>query len=191
MEWLKPILGDELYGQVADKLQGNEKITLVNASDGSYVPKGKFDEQHATVKTYKDQVAELNERIGQLTAGQGDADALRRQLQELQATMETNRAAHEKALFGYRLKDAIRSGYRVHDADVVVPLLRMEAIRDEGGKLAGLDEQMKELQKEKGFLFADTPPARGGMPNAGGPQPAGANGNDAVNAAIRAASGRH
>ena len=43
-EYLKETLGEELYGQFTEKMQGSG-IELVNARDGSYIPKAKFDEE--------------------------------------------------------------------------------------------------------------------------------------------------
>ena len=39
MEFLKKILGEELYAQVAAKLEGNDSVKLANLATGEYVSK--------------------------------------------------------------------------------------------------------------------------------------------------------
>lgn len=43
MEFLKEILGEELYAQVAAKLEGNKTVKLANLASGEYVSKAKYE----------------------------------------------------------------------------------------------------------------------------------------------------
>lgn len=45
MEFLKEILGDDLYTQVETKLKGNDKVKLANLASGEYVSKSKYDDE--------------------------------------------------------------------------------------------------------------------------------------------------
>ena len=42
MEFLQPILGDELYDAVAQKLAGREDVKLANLAQGGYVGQGEI-----------------------------------------------------------------------------------------------------------------------------------------------------
>lgn len=62
MEFLKEILGDELYKQVGGKISGSDKkVKLVNAADGSYFPKEKFDQVYDQKKDLQAQVDSLKD----------------------------------------------------------------------------------------------------------------------------------
>jgi hypothetical protein len=62
MEFLKEILGEELYTQVAEKLSGT-KIKLADLSGGQYVDKGKFDAQAAQMAQHKTTTADLTKQL--------------------------------------------------------------------------------------------------------------------------------
>ena len=55
-DYLKPILGDDLFGQFAEKMSSAEGVNLANIADGSYIPKAKFDEERNANKQYKTQI---------------------------------------------------------------------------------------------------------------------------------------
>ena len=58
---------------------------------------------------------------------------------------------------------------KVHDEDIAAGLFdRSKLILSDDGKVTGLEEQLKSIQKEKAFLFKDTQPAGGGT---GKPKP--------------------
>lgn len=71
MEFLKQILGDELYSQLVEKINtynSNEKnknnqIKLVNLSEGKYVGKEKFDTKETEVAGLKEQLKNANATI--------------------------------------------------------------------------------------------------------------------------------
>ena len=42
MEFLKEILGEELYAQVAAKLEGNKTVKLANLASGDYAHSGAY-----------------------------------------------------------------------------------------------------------------------------------------------------
>jgi hypothetical protein len=60
MEFLKDVLGEELYNQVAEKLKGNEKIKLANLAEGQYVDKKKFDEADTERKRLADELKKVD-----------------------------------------------------------------------------------------------------------------------------------
>ena len=42
-DYLKPVLGEELFGQFAEKMAAAQGIQLANVGDGAYIPKAKYD----------------------------------------------------------------------------------------------------------------------------------------------------
>ena len=91
-EFLKPILGDDLYKQFSEKMADSDGITLINANDGSYVPKAKFDTEIAAKKQYSQQASELSKQYATLTA---QVEELERQLKEAQAEGAKNAKSAE------------------------------------------------------------------------------------------------
>ncbi len=62
MEFLKDILGEELYNQVESKISASDKkVKLINGADGSYVPKVKFDQVNDQKKELQQQVDTLKD----------------------------------------------------------------------------------------------------------------------------------
>ena len=98
LDILKPVLGAELYTQFLEKMQDAKGISLINAADGSYVPKAKFDTEIAAKRQYLSQVealgrdkAALDEEIEKL---RGELDAARKE----QKSREESLGAHAKQI---------------------------------------------------------------------------------------------
>ena len=79
LEFLKPVLGEQVYTSFLEKMSDAQGITLVNATDGSYVPKAKFDTELAAKKQYLSQVEALSKEKASLDA---EVSSLRNQLEE-------------------------------------------------------------------------------------------------------------
>lgn len=116
MEFLKGILGDELYKQVEEKLNahnGNEankekQIKIGNLGSGEYVGKGKFDaeiEKLNSIITGKDtEIGKANELIEQLKkSAKGNEE-----LQGKFAQYEQEKAALQKQLVETKLNAALK-----------------------------------------------------------------------------------
>lgn len=194
IDFLKPVLGDELFTQVSDKLSGATGITLANIADGSYVPKAKFDDERTKAKNLTTQVNDLTQQLADAQKNAGDVDALNQQITKLtqDVTDRDNKLASLST--DYDIKDALRAA-KARDVDIVFGLLDRSKITSKDGKLSGVDEQVKAIRESKGFLFeSDEKPAGragfGGQQDIiGGGDSTGA--NSAVNNAIRAMTGRN
>lgn len=190
-DFLKPVLGDELFAQIDEKLKGASGITLANVADGSYIPKNKFDEVNSKLKTANTSVTTLTAQLDAEKQKSGDADALNQRIEQLTSDVAARDAEIARIGMSYRIKDALR-GLNVRNADVVMPLLKLDKITEQDGSLVGLDEQVEEIKKTDGYLFADTHPSRLGFGGAlggnggGKSEPSSAD----ANAAIRMAAGR-
>ena len=69
MEFLKEILGEELYSQAKEKVDSYNKehkdkpIKIANLGEGNYISKDKFDSKENEVNTLKKQVEDANNEI--------------------------------------------------------------------------------------------------------------------------------
>lgn len=131
------------------------------AIDGSFVPKHRFDEVNAELKTAKSQVSERDTQIAELKKFEGDNTALKTKIAELESENSMKASEYQKNLAAERKKNAVRLALlqdeagKPHDADMVMGLFDLDHILvDEAGKItAGYKEQSENLRKEKSFLF--------------------------------------
>ncbi|MCM3705323.1 phage scaffolding protein [Cytobacillus firmus] len=150
---LKELLGEELYKQVMGKV-GDSKIAIV--SDGNWFPKEKFDAVNTENKDLKKQ---LKDRDTQLTDLQGKAQGnedLQKQIQQLQNANKKATDDYEAKLaqqsFDFALKEAL-SGAKAKNPKAVEALLNKDAIKLDGDKLLGLDDQLKAIKESDAYLF--------------------------------------
>lgn len=193
IDFLKPVLGDDLFAQVSEKLSGATGITLANIADGSYVPKAKFDEERTKAKNLTTRVNDLTQQLADAQKTAGDVDALNQQITKLTQDVADRDNKLASLSTDYDIKDALRAA-KARDVDIVFGLLDRSKITSKDGKLSGVDEQVKAIRESKGFLFeSDEKPA--GRAGFGGQQDiigGGTEGsNSAVNNAIRAMTGRN
>lgn len=68
MDFLKEVLGEELYQEVANKLAGNDKIKLANLANGEYVSKDKYSASETLASERKAQLEAVNAQLADLKA---------------------------------------------------------------------------------------------------------------------------
>ena len=154
---------EELFAELgiaADKKEAAKKA-LTAFLDGAYVPKSRFNEVNEEKKTLTATVADRDKQLETLKKSTGDLDALKNQIKSLQ---DANKKAQEEAdakMKELRINDAIKLAIvdKAQDVDIVSSLFdKTKLILGDDGKIAGLDEQLKELQKNKAFLFKQAGP---------------------------------
>lgn len=150
---LKELLGEELYSKVAEKA-GEHKIAVV--SDGSYIPKTKFDEKLNEVKEYKKQLQERDKQLEELGAQAKGHEELTAKIAELteqnkKTEEEYKQKLHQQA-FDHALNNAL-AGAKARNSEAVKALLKTDEIKFDGDKLEGLDEQLKALKESDSYLF--------------------------------------
>lgn len=150
---LKELLGDDLYKQVTEKA-GEHKIAVV--SDGSYIPKAKFDEKLNEIKEYKNQLKERDQQLEDLGEKAKGHEDLTKRIEELTAqneeTKQKYQAQLEQQAFDHALGNAL-SGAKVKNTKAVKALLDMDTIKLDGDTLKGLDEQLNALKESDSYLF--------------------------------------
>lgn len=189
MEFLKQALGEELFAQVAAKLEGNDGIRLANLADGSVIPKDRFEAERAAGKQLKAQIAELTAKLGEMQTAADGADALKAKIAELTADIGKRDAEMARQALEYKVRDAVR-GSKAKNADIVMRMIDMTKVAQDGENLIGLTDQLEALRKSDGYLFDGQPAQSGGVDPHTEPVAGETNGNALINSAIRAAVGR-
>lgn len=188
-DFLQPVLGDELFAQVSEKLNAAEGITLVNTADGSYVPKAKLDEERNVSKGYKTQIDELNGKLTQLQESANASEELKTQITQLQGDIAAKDAAMKQQQLQYTIKDAVRNS-KAKNADIVLKMIDTEKITENNGQLFGLNEQIEALKKSDAYLFESESDDNGGVDTHHDPDGQKPGTNYTVNEMIRRAAGR-
>lgn len=163
----------------------------------TYIPKHRFDEVNEEVKTLKGTVKENEAALETLKKSTGDAEALKKQIEDLQKDNKTKDEQYQNDLKELKLTNAIKLAIagKAQDEDLVAGLFdKSKLILGEDGKITGLDEQLKGLQESKKFLFKEvqTETKPGFVPIGGNPPAPGSSGNqqtslkDAVALALQA-----
>ena len=145
MEFLKDVLGEELFEQVSSKINeynGNEankdkQLKLANLSTGEYVGKGKHDALQALLDGQKSELDKANGLIAELQKGTKDNAGL----QEKITAYEAEKAQLQAELQETKLKSAIKVALlseKAVDVDYLTYKLN-EKLKEKGDALE-LDE---------------------------------------------------
>ena len=153
MEFLKEIFGDDslTYDELAAKLKDNKDIKLANLAGGMYVDKRKLTDK-------ENELAAANQKINGLEKAVKEFDGV--DVKALNAQIKTLQDKYDTDVAGLKLNSALDMALvnaKAHDVKAVKPFLDMSLIKMDGGKLTGFEEQLKNLQKEKSFLFSAPP----------------------------------
>lgn len=122
----------------------------------TYVPKTRFDEVNNQKKDLEKTVKERDIEINDLKSKTGDNEALKKQIEDLQADNQKKDTEYQTQLKDLQISNAIKLAIadKAQDADLVSGLFdKSKLILNEDGKITGLDEQLKGLQEGKPFLF--------------------------------------
>ena len=150
-EWLK---GLGLEDEVIDKIM---------AENGNDIEKHKTASETAKTESdnLKAQLAERDKQLKELSESAGDNEDLKNQITKLQNDNKTAKETYQKQLNEVKLNNAIDMSLvkaNAIDTDLVkVKLDREKITLKDDGTLNGLDEQLKSVQKDFGFLFKAEP----------------------------------
>ena len=167
MEFLKEILGEELYKQLetaVNAYNGNEankdkQVKLANLGGGEYVGKGKYDALDALLKGKEAELTTANGLIAELKKGtkgneelQGKITGYETQVQQLQAELEKTKleAAIKVELLSSKAKDVDYLAYKLneklkHDGETLT--------LDDNGAIKGWDDKLAGLKTQFPTMF--------------------------------------
>ncbi len=171
MEFLKDILGDELYGQVETKINGfnsdeknkEKQLKIVNLTDGGYVSKEKYlsletksngletqlDEANSTIKSYKDMDIEGIKKSAEDWEEKynNDTAALQGRLELQEKTF-----AAERYLDGQKIKSAL-------SRKQILQEFLAQDLKFKDGAFVGADDYMKTVREQYPDEFEAEEPA--------------------------------
>lgn len=165
IKFLEPVLGDELYQQVVEKLDGNEEINIANLSDGGYVRKDKYDGETGRLT---EEVEDLSKQITTLQASLKNVETSTDDIEKIKADAATALQASQDQLVALETKTAtetlsyetslaiIKAGAK--DDKSVMAHLDMKKISITEGAVIGLDEQITALKESHEYLFGEPKP---------------------------------
>lgn len=159
MEWLKKILGEELFAQVSEKINahnGNEankdkQIKIGNLGSGEYVGKGKYDALQALLDGKTTELDTANGLIAELkNANKGNED-----LQGKITAYETQIGQLQEQLKQTQLDSAVNigllaAGVKPDDIDYVAFKLKAkgELELDKDGNIKGWNDKIEALKTQ-------------------------------------------
>ena len=166
----------------------NEQINTLNADHEVALQSAnaKFEED---IKALNAQLKAANDKAVVADTLSQQVATLKKDIADRDATIASRDETLASTSKQYHIKDELRN-MKARDVDIIMPLLKVDEITEEDGKLNGLTEQVEALKESYGYLFEANPGTqRGGV--AASPEIGNAtSANDAVNKAIRSLSGR-
>lgn len=160
MEFLKAILGEELYKQVeaaVNAYNGNadnkdKQVKLANLGSGEYVGKGKYDALDALLKGKETELTTANGLIAELKKGTKGNEELQGKITGYETQVAQLQAELEKTKLENAIQLALRDAKAV-DPDYLAFKLREkysadELKLDENGKVKGMDDKLAGLKTQ-------------------------------------------
>lgn len=145
MDFLKEILGEELFGQVTEKVNahnGNEankdkQIKIANLGTGEYVGKGKYDALNELLTGKQTELDTANNLIAELKKGSKGNEELQGKITQYETTV----ADLQKQLQETKVKSAIKVALLSEKAvDVDYLTFKLNEKLNEKGETLELDE---------------------------------------------------
>ena len=152
MEFLKEILGEELYKQFAEKINAHNEneankdklIKLANLTTGEYVEKLKYDDMASQLSGKQTELDTANGLIAELKKGTNGNEELQGKI----TGYETQVSELQQQLLDTKIKSALKVGLlseKCDDVDYISYVIEKQL--KEQGKVLELDEQ----ENIKGF----------------------------------------
>lgn len=159
MEFLKEILGEELYSQTKEKVDSynqehkDKPVKLANLSEGNYVSKEKFDSKETEITNLKTQIEDANKEIQSYK--DMDIDSIKKSATDWEAKYkeleENQKAEKEKSIRSERTNaffSDVKFASESAKAGVIAQFNEKDFKYDEQtGKFQGASEWLEELKK--------------------------------------------
>lgn len=159
MDFLKAILGEELYAQVENVINafnGNEankdkQVKLANLGTGEYVGKGKYDSLQAQLTGKQTELDTANGLIAELKKNTKGDEALQTKISEYETQLEQLQKENAKIKLDNAIQLALRDAKGV-DPDYLAFKLKEkygeELVLDEAGKIKGWEDKLAGLKTQ-------------------------------------------
>ena len=184
MEFLKEILGEDLFNQVKTKVSSyNEKadkdkrVSIANVNGDEYVTKAKYSQLETDLNNTKTSLNTAQTTIEDLKKSNGDNADLQQKVSNYETTIAnleaTGKAEKAKLLKEIAIKDALYAEKAKHPELLISKFDLSKIILDEKGEnvVSGIEEQMKSNKETYKDLFGEVEQQGGAYhytPNGGG-----------------------
>ena len=156
-EFLKEILGEELYAQFVEKVNAyngdeankDKKINLANLTDGKYVSKDKYSSLESTHNLKLEELNKANALIAELQKSVKGNEELQGKFKEYETQVLSLQTQLQEEQIKYAIAIALRDA-KALDVDYMTFKLKEKGPveLDENGKIKGWDDKLKELQTQ-------------------------------------------
>lgn len=159
MDFLKDILGTELFEQVANAVNaynGNEankdkQIKIANLASGKYVDKHKYTALEELLNDKETDLTNAQKLIDDLKESAGKDEDMATKIAEFETTIRNQQEELKKAKTESALKiELLSAGAKADDIDYLLFKLGndsdFKAELDENGKLKGIDDKLENLK---------------------------------------------
>lgn len=193
MDFLKDILGEELFSSVSGKINAFNKanpdkpVKLADLSSGGYVDKNKYADMETLANGYKSQIAQRDKDIAELKKQTGNGE-LQGRLDALQKKYDDDTASLTEQLKQTKFSSALDlalAGSGAKNTKALRGLLDMDKIKLENDELTGFSEQLEQIRADNDYLFEAQKTPAGGMRQGKGSAAA----DDSFISAMRSAAG--
>lgn len=157
MEFLKTVLSEDLYNQLAAALntyngkpENKEKqVKLANLGSGQYVDKGKYDTLTAEKSNLEGQITTLNNTVSDLKKNNADNETLQTTITNLQTELKKQQTENEQITKSYALKEQLTK-HGVLDPDYLIYKAGgLEKFNfDKEGRPIGVEEAVKPYRED-------------------------------------------
>lgn len=165
MEFLKEILGEELYKQLKEKLDaynGDEAnkeklIKLVNLTDGGYVSKDKYTSLETDLSGKTSELEKATGLIEELKKSTGKDEGLQQKITDYESEITTLKTENEELKTENALKFALVSAGAVDVEYLVFKAKEKGEIKlADDGKIKGIDDLISGLKTQLPAMFGNS-----------------------------------
>lgn len=169
MEFLKEILGEDLYSQVKEKVSSyNEKadkdkrVSIANVNGDEYVTKATYDQLKTDLDNTKTSLNTANTTIADLKKSNKDDADLQAKIANYESEKANLEKVHkettEKLIKESAIKDALYNEKAKHPELLLSKFDLSKILLDEKGEkvVSGIEEQMKSNKETYKDLFGET-----------------------------------
>lgn len=148
----------------------DDVLKAIDEADKEKVPRTRLNDKIAEVKELEKQLKDRDTQLQDLSKKAKGNEELEKQISDLQEqnkqTAADYQAKLDKQAFDFSLEKALADA-KAKNPKAVKALLNTEAIKLDGEKLLGLEEQLKALQESDAYLFGaeEQPSLKGRKPN--------------------------
>lgn len=182
MEFLKEVLGEELYNQFSaavntynGKPENKDKqVKLANLSGGQYVDKNKYETSVAEKENLEGQIKTLNKTIKSLKDSNSDNEELQKTITALQTDLKNQQTANANTIKTYGLREQLAKAGVLDPDYLIYKAGGIEKFNfDKENKPIGVEEMLKPYKEDTAMahLFKQEtkkPPYNPQNGNAGG-----------------------